>query len=529
LNEKIIEVDQNTGLFITMNPGYAGRSELPDNLAALFRPVAMMVPDFNAIAKVELMSEGFKQNEVLAKKVFTIYELMRNQLSKADHYDFGMRAVKSVLKASGRIKRECPQLDEQTVIIKSIRDMNLPKFIAEDVILFDNLFQDLFPECEEPEVDTEQLQLAIEDCLIARNLQLNENLIVKIMQLYESKVTRHGNMLVGLTQSGKSSAWNVLQDAMNLLHKEEIEKGAKDSDECKYKPVKVEVINPKSIDIDELYGFFDDSSPPQWKQGILSEVLKNMCADVQTHNRWIVLDGPVDTLWIETMNSVLDDSKLLTLQNGDRIALTGNVRLLFEVENLLVASPATVSRAGMIYMDIDELGWKPFFEQWIDGKKATHGEDYAERLTEYTAKWLEKVLTVKKLHCKELVKTSETACVRSLASLFDATTANLKQGDEESREDYLIYVEKWFIFSMIWSVGATVDEQSRREIDNIMRDTDAQFPNQDTVYEFYVNPDKKNWDEWSGKIASTLKGSQGKQFHEIMVDTVDTARNRAVV
>jgi dynein heavy chain len=199
INDQIVMVSKDTGLFITMNPGYAGRSELPDNLANLFRPVAMMVPDFNAIVKITLMSEGFKQNEVLAKKVVTIYELMLKQLSKADHYDFGMRAVKSVLNASGRIKRDCPELDETTVMIKAIRDMNLPKFIAEDVILFDNLFMDLFPDCEEPQVNTDTLQLAIEDCLNANKLQLNENLVVKIMQLYESKVTRHGNMLVGLT------------------------------------------------------------------------------------------------------------------------------------------------------------------------------------------------------------------------------------------------------------------------------------------------------------------------------------------
>jgi dynein heavy chain len=89
-----------------------------------------------------------------------------------------------------------------------------------------------------------------------------------------------------------------------------------------------------------------------------------MVTDKQDKNRWILLDGPVDTLWIETMNSVLDDSKLLTLQNGDRIALTPNVRLLFEVEDLSKASLATVSRAGMIYMDLDELGWRPVFEQW---------------------------------------------------------------------------------------------------------------------------------------------------------------------
>jgi dynein heavy chain len=79
----------------------------------------------------------------------------------------------------------------------------------------------------------------------------------------------------------------------------------------------------------------------------------------------MVLDGPVDTLWIESMNSVLDDNKLLTLNNGDRIALSPQVRLLFEVENLAVASPATVSRAGMIFLDIEDLGWKPIMDMWI--------------------------------------------------------------------------------------------------------------------------------------------------------------------
>jgi dynein heavy chain len=125
------------------------------------------------------------------------------------------------------------------------------------------------------------------------------------------------------------------------------------------------------------------------------------------------------------MNSVLDDSKLLTLQNGDRIALTPNVRLLFEVENLKQASLATVSRAGMIYMDLDELGWKPYFEQWIASKTEKFGQEYGERLTEFTNKWLEKVLTIKKTHCKEMVKTSETACCRSMTKLFDAMTGNL--------------------------------------------------------------------------------------------------------
>ena len=198
-----------------MNPGYAGRSELPDNLACLFRPVAMMAPDLQSICKITLMSEGFKKNDELSRKVVTIYELMQKQLSKQSHYDFGMRAIKSVLDASGRIKRDMGDLDETTILIKALRDMNLPKFIAEDVVLFDNLFIDLFPDCEEPANDNDDLQIAIEESLMRKNLDLNENLVVKIMQLYESKATRHGNMLVGATMSGKTTAWSILEDALN--------------------------------------------------------------------------------------------------------------------------------------------------------------------------------------------------------------------------------------------------------------------------------------------------------------------------
>ena len=166
-----------------------------------------MAPDFNAICKIILMSEGFQKNEELAKKITTVFDLMKRQLSKQSHYDFSMRAIKSVLNSAGRIKREQPGLEEIKIVLKAIRDMNLPKFLAEDVVLFDNLFMDLFPEVEEPEVDTDALQIAIEQTLVKRGLQLDENVVVKIMQLYKSKVTRHGNMLVGATMSGKTVAW----------------------------------------------------------------------------------------------------------------------------------------------------------------------------------------------------------------------------------------------------------------------------------------------------------------------------------
>jgi dynein heavy chain len=257
INEKMFQVDQRCGLFITMNPGYAGRQELPDNLAALFRPVAMMVPDFFTIAKIELMAEGFQLSERLAGKITTIYELMSRQLSKQSHYDYGMRAIKSVLRHSGRVKRENKNFEEIQVVIKAIRDMNLARFLAEDVVLFDNLFMDLFPGQDEPDLDMDEIQIQIEQALIRNGLELNENIVVKCMQLYETKCTRHGNMLIGSTMSGKTTVWTILQEALNKLHekeKQERAKGGKHDENFKWKPIKVETINPKAVSLDELFG-----------------------------------------------------------------------------------------------------------------------------------------------------------------------------------------------------------------------------------------------------------------------------------
>lgn len=99
----------NAGIFVTMNPvgkGYGGRQKLPDNLKQLFRPVAMTVPDDVVITQVLLYAEGFKHSNVLSTKLVAVFSLAKEFLSQQQHYDWGLRSLKSVIQACGSQLRQ---------------------------------------------------------------------------------------------------------------------------------------------------------------------------------------------------------------------------------------------------------------------------------------------------------------------------------------------------------------------------------------------------------------------------------------
>ncbi|KAA0175572.1 hypothetical protein FNF27_02982 [Cafeteria roenbergensis] len=628
-------------VIVTMNPGYAGRSELPDNLKALFRPVAMMVPDYALIAEVMLFSEGFSQARSLSRKMVRLYKLCSEQLSQQRHYDFGMRAVKSVLVMAGALRRASPGLEEAAVLIRAMLDANVPKFLAMDLPLFHAIVRDLFPGLRVDNVDDDQLVGELDLALRRKGLQPLASAVQKAVQLSETLDVRFGAVLLGPAGGGKSAVRAALAEASSQLAAKRFaskhsvpfdsvdplrpgsltyrdtpgwglgdsigghsagsdqangaqgeagapggrsgaarrgrsKRGGADGGTRSSNSghggaaaaggaahggrhggalghgkaaapsiVRLYKLNPKSISLGELYGEFNDLTL-EWKDGLAASIVRAIVRTTGPDRHWLAFDGPVDAVWIENMNTVLDDNKMLCLANGDRIKLKDTMRVLFEVGDLEKASPATVSRLGVVYVAPDTLGWLPLLDSWLSGEfccallpAKVRGRigDAARLLLPQLYSWID---TNEAGRGSQVVEASRQSMTATVVALLEGLYSSVLRSGLEIDAD-LQHAQKladrFLVFAAAWATGGTLRGEAWPAFDRHLREKmrscglDVGVPQSGIALDYYVRVDESApsgmFRPWKD-IVPDFVWPDGMPFARVVVPTVDTVRFSSV-
>lgn len=549
-------VNANTGIFITMNPGYAGRSNLPDNLKKLFRSVAMSKPDKELIAEVMLYSQGFKNAKQLSKQTVPFFDHCAAQLTKQAHYDFGLRALKSVLVSSGGLKRarlmtvrESLQSEEDLeprIIVQSIRETIAPKLIRSDVETMKRLELESFPGIEYTPTNMKELEQAIRTEATEEHLIVNDAWMTKIIQLYQIQAIHHGVMMVGDSGSGKSAIWKVLLRALQRLEGVE---GV------------FHIIDSKVMSKEALFGNLD-STTREWTDGLCTSILRKIVDNLRgedSKRHWIVFDGDVDPEWVENLNSVLDDNKLLTLPNGERLNLPSNVRILFEVETLKYATLATVSRCGMVWFSddivtcnmmvsnyLESLRNKPFDELDED----TSGQLSANVLQaqKQTADLLHHYFSNENLLMQSLdevrrynhvMQFTQIRVLNTLFSLLNKTCRTVIEYNMQ-HEDFPLdleqiesFVSKKMLLALVWALAGDCPMQERKSFGEFVASlstiTTPLLNESSSLIDYDVFLPKAEWTPWQSHVPNIEINTHSVTQTDVVIPTLDTVRHEDIL
>lgn len=553
-----LAVNSNTGIFITMNPGYAGRSNLPDNLKKLFRSVAMSKPDKELIAEVMLFSQGFKQAKPLSKQTVPFFDHCASRLSKQAHYDFGLRALKSVLVSSGGLKRARlansdgelgpDDIIEPQIIVQSLRETIAPKLVREDVEIMLDIQSEDFAGVDYVPANFEALTQAIRDIATKeQHLVDSEMWINKALQLYQIQSIHHGVMMVGKSGAGKSAAWKILLQAMQRIEGVE---GVS------------HIIDSKVMSKEALYGNLD-STTREWTDGLFTGILRKIVDNLRgedSKRHWIVFDGDVDPEWVENLNSVLDDNKLLTLPNGERLNLPPNVRIMFEVESLKYATLATVSRCGMVWFNADTVTPTMMISNYVESLRTKVFEDLdedtvpagtgvvrAQDAQDTVATILKQFLEVDDLVLKALeeakkynhiMEFTEIRALNTLFSLLNKACRNVLEYNAQhpdfplDSEQIESYMSKKLLLTLVWSLTGDCPLTDRKAFGQYvtgMSTIDLPPDGDSSLIDYDVSLPKSDWTSWQSQVPTIDINTHSVTQTDVIIPTVDTVRHEDVL
>ena len=516
---------------LAQNPGYIGRAELPESLKANFRPITVMVPDRQMIMENMLMAEGFVEARMLAKKFATLYYLLEDLLSPEKHYDWGLRAISSVLKVAGTLLRSEAGQVEADVLFRALRDFNIPKILNTDLVIFLGLLTDLFPGTDPPRKRDPAFEAVIKETATEMGLFPDDDFTLRVVQLSELLAIRHCVFLMGPTGVGRTEAYRVLAKAILKGTDEPADTYLASNNR---KKVIIRDINPKSISTTELYGYVNQSTR-EWKDGMLSVTMRDLANIPDDDPKWILLDGDLDANWIESMNSVMDDNKLLTLPSNERIRLPPHMKLIFEIRDLKFATPATATRAGILYIS-EAKQWYAMMQSWLKRAVPAYTQTFA-KVKNYNAaqpmEWLSALIDKYVPACifemkKSYKHITPLATMNWASTLVSVLESMLKPENLGAKADQPLF-EMVFVFACVWAFGGALSTKDgveyRRNFNKWFKSkfTTVKFPSKGTVFDYHINFKSGKFAPWGDLVTQVDFDSSSMEMSNVFVPTAETA------
>lgn len=537
-------IHPNTGLFVTMNPGYAGRNELPENMKRLFRSFSMEKPDLELIIDVILTSHKLVHTKVLSKKIVQFFKGLSEAVSDQRHYDFGLRAIKSILRMCGskRFTKDSSDthsvhddpglLNELEILKASLEESVLPKLVPQDVTVFYNLMSKIFEGVKVRGFESENLHRSIVTSATEVGLDFSDEVLRKCSQIVQILKTHHGIILVGESGSGKSTMLRQVIHALSL------------SEGVTHKTL---VLDCKVLSKEQIFGSLD-AITREWTDGILTSHLRAINQNLRgekSQRLWVVFDGDIDPQWAENLNSVLDDNKILTLPNGERLELPDNVRIIFEVDNLTHATLATITRCGMIWFDRSlikaDLIWKKFLfklrQNSIDGQTSQDLEGFEMEKIQLQQNVAEIACTLGEevfdqvyqisLNFDHIMQHSSQRALNSFFTFFETQISKLVtfkiENPAHTWDSLNKFVMSAIFHSLVWGYSGDSPVEQRNAFASQLASMDLfeLLAVPENITEYFISPVDFEWSPWLQHIDSVELEPQHVMDTNTIVPTVD--------
>ncbi|KAK9309475.1 hypothetical protein QLX08_000945 [Tetragonisca angustula] len=512
---------------------------IPDNLKILFRTVTMIVPDMNKIVEVEFFAGGISNSKLLTSKLISLYKILSEQLWCQSCNIFNLYSMKTIVKATIYLKRSFPDQNETVLLLRSLIDVNLPKLCNIDTHIFRNIVHDMFPNVTLLPSDYTVFLETLETVCTSKSIYIHDIFKLKIIQIFELMHIHQCLILVGDPFVGKTEILNILQVVLMSLHKQGSEFGVN---------IHIDAIIPSTINVNHLFDHFDEKLKI-WKDGICSEMIHSSTKNDIFDRRWIIFDGPLNNLWIESLYAVLDTNKMLYLTSDEKINMTNSISIIFETMNMQDISPASLSTCGIIYIDSNCIDWRPYVKTYFS--KHNIYNEYNEVLYLLFDWIIDPSLQFIQKNCIVTFAVGHLHYVISILNLFEMY---LKDALTESTEDkgktthFLIWAQAALILSVIWGMGGNLDIDSHIKFNSfctslwsgtnkehprpeVIKGFEITLPHEGLIQDnFYIFKGVGSWKYWGS--ADILKSEQileNSDSIEIFVPTINTIKYNHIV